>query len=286
MVAYAGELDCDEFLSTAFSFPFLSDHRVIIVKELEKLRSGWKRLIAYCEKPAPSSVVIFLCNPFEEGRARSRPPRDFKNLEAAVRRTGKVIEFERLSNTDLRAWIRKEAKRAGVELESDTAEALVQSVGENLFDIQNEIAKLSLLYAGRPVRVADLASVIGSYRLNAVFDLIENIEPGGEERSLRILQRIITSGAERPSGILYHLTRHFLGLLKMKAGVRSGVYRYERLQRKATTFDTRNIIVWLENLRRAELLLKTSSFPEEIILIGAFLHAFNGSIMESPQVAA
>lgn len=286
MVAYGGEVDLDEFLSTASSFPFLSDNRVLVLRELEKLRNGWKRLIAYCDSPAPSSVVIFQYNPFEEGRARSRAPRDFKQFEAAVRRVGKIIEFDRLSSADLRVWVRQEAKRAGVELEQEAAEALVQSVGENLFDIQNEITKLSLLYAERPVRVADLASVIGSYRLNAIFELAESIEPGGQARSLAILQRIMHSGAERPSGIIYQLTRHFLGLLKAKTGVAGGDYRHERMQRKASSFRTRDILVWLENLRRAELLLKTSSFPEETLLVGAFVHAFSGSIMESPLGAS
>jgi len=286
MVAYGGEVDLDEFVSAASSFPFLSDHRVLIVRELEKLRGSWNRLIAYCENPVPSSVVIFLYNPFDEGKGRSRAPRDFGKLEAAVRRGGKVIAFERLTSADLRIWVRQEAKRVGVELEPDAAEALVQNVGDNLFDIQNEITKLSLLYADRPVRVADLASVLGSYRLNAIHELVESIEPGGEARSLGILQRIVRSGAERPSGIIYQLTRHFLGLLKVKAGVAAGGYRYEGAKRKASSFGTREIIVWLENLRRAELLLKTSSFPEEALLVGAFAHSFNGSFMESPLVAA
>lgn len=286
MVAYGGEVDLDEFVSAASSFPFLSDHRVLVIRELEKLRGSWKRLIAYCENPAPSSVVIFLYNPFEEGKGRSRAPRDFGKLEAVVRRAGRVIAFERLTSADLRIWVRQEAKRGGVELEPDAAEALVQSVGENLFDIQNEITKLSLLYGDRPVRVADLASVVGSYRLNAIYELVGSIEPGSEARSLGILQRIMHSGAERPSGIIYQLTRHFLGLLKAKAGVAAGGYRYERAQRKVSSFGTREIIVWLENLRRAELLLKTSSFPEEALLVGAFAHAFNGSIMESPLMAA
>lgn len=222
MVAYGGEVDLEEFLSTASSFPFLSDNRVLILRELEKLRGGWKRLIDYCGSPAPSSVVIFQYNAFEEGRARSRAPRDFTKFEAAVRRAGKVIAFDRLTSADLRVWVRQKAKRAGVELDQEAAEALVQSVGENLYDIQNEIAKLSLLYADRSVRVADLAAVIGSYRLNAVFELIESIEPGGQARSIAILQRIMRSGAERPSGIVYQLTRHFLGLLRVKSGVAGG----------------------------------------------------------------
>jgi DNA polymerase III delta subunit len=285
-VAYGSELKVDDFLATASSFPFLSDRRVLVLRELEKVRGGWKRLIAYCENPVPSSVIIFLYNPFDEGRGRARESKDFEKLKAAVGRAGKTIAFERLTDADVRTWVAQEAKHSHVELEAEAAEALVRSVGDDLFDLKNEIVKLSILYGDRPVRVADLAAVIGSYRLNAIRDLVESIEPGHEARALEILHRIVRSGAERPAGIVYQLTRHFLDLLKAKAGVGQGGYRYERSRRPAQAFTAREITVWLENLRRAELLLKTSSFPEEALLVGAFMHSFKGAYVEFPLMAA
>jgi hypothetical protein len=101
-----------------------------------------------------------------------------------------------------------------------------------------------------------------------------------------MLHSTIRSGAERPAGIIYQLTRHFLDLLKAKAGIGQGGYRYERSRRSAEAFAARDILVWLENLRRAELLLKTSSFPEEALLVGAFMHSFKGAYVEFPPMAA
>ena len=283
-VAHGSEMKIDEFIATASSFPFLSDCRVLIIRELEKLRGSWKRLIAYCENPVPSSVIIFLYNPFDEGRGRARESKEFEKLKAVVGSTGKTIAFERLTDADVRKWVAQEAKHCGVALEVDAADALVQSVGDDLFDLKNEIVKLSIRYGDRPVGVADLGGVIGSYRLNALRDL--SIEPGREARTLVILHRILRSGAERPAGIIYQLTRRFLDLLKAKAQVGQGGYRYERARRAAQAFTTRQIIVWLENLRRAELLLKTSSFPEETLLVGAFMHSFKGAYVEFPLMAA
>jgi len=286
-VAYGSEMkNADEFIATASSFPFLSENRVLVLRELEKLRGSWKRLIAYCENPVPSSVVLFLYNPFDEGKGRARESKDFERLKAAVGRAGKTIAFERLTDADVRKWVAQEAKHCQVELDAEAIDALVQSVGDDLFDLKNEIVKLSLRYGDRRVGVADLAAVIGSYRLNAIRDLVESIEPGQEARALAILHRIIRSGAERPAGIIYQLTRHFLDLLKAKAGVGQGGYRYERSRRAAQAFSAREIMVWLENLRRAELLLKTSSFPEETLLVGAFMHSFKGAYVEYPLMAA
>jgi len=285
-VAHGSEMKVDEFIATASSFPFLSDSRVLVLRELEKLRGSWKRLIAYCENPVPSSVVIFLYNPLEEGRGKARESKDFERLKAVVGRAGKTIVFERLTDADVRKWVGQEARICHVELDDEAVDALVRSVGDDLFDLKNEIVKLSLLYGDRRVSVADLAAVIGSYRLNAIRDLVDSIEPGQEARALAILHRIIRSGAERPAGIIYQLTRHFLDLLKAKAGVGQGGYRYERSRRAAQAFTAREIMLWLENLRRAELLLKTSSFPEETLLVGAFMHSFKGAYVEFPLMAA
>jgi DNA polymerase III delta subunit len=288
-VAYGSEMKkdgIDEFVATASSFPFLSDCRVLVLKELEKLRGSWKRLIAYCEKPVPSSVVIFLYNPFDGGRGKARESKEFEKLLSVVSRTGSEIAFERLTDADVRKWVVQEAKSARVELDAEAADALVRSVGDDLFDLKNEIGKLSLLYADRRAGVADLAAVIGSYRLNAVWDLVASIEPGREGAALAILHRIIRSGAEQPAGIIYQLTRHFLDLLKASEGVGQGGYRYDRARRASRAFGAREILVWLENLRRAELLLKTSSFPEEALLVGVFVHSFKGAYVEYPLVAA
>jgi DNA polymerase-3 subunit delta len=280
--AYGSEVDVDEFVGAASSFPFLSDYRVLVLRELEKLRGSWKRLIEYCENPAPSSVVILCYHPFDEWRDRVRGPRDFGKLEAAVKSRGKVIVFERLSADDLTHWVMQRGKRAGAEMDRAVAETLIRSVGDNLFDLLNEIAKLSLLVADRPVRIEDLGAIVGSYRLGAVSDLIDSIEPGKEAATIRILTRILRTGAERPAGVVYQLIRHFLSLLKSKAGYGGRGPWIDRAERKAKSFNTRELVVWLENLRRTELLLKTSSFPEEALLVGAFAHSMRGRLVEYP----
>jgi DNA polymerase-3 subunit delta len=285
-VAYGSEMKIDEFIATASSFPFLSERRVLVLRELEKLRGSWKKLVAYCEHPVPSSVVIFQYNPFDEGRGRARESKEYDRLKAAVGRAGKTLAFERLTDAELRIWVAQEARHAGIELDTEAADALVQSVGDDLFDLKNEIVKLSIRYGERAVGAGDLAAVIGSYRLNALRDLLESLEPGREAHALAILHRIMRSGAERPAGIIYQLTRRFLDLLKARAEVGKGGYRYDRARRAAQAFTTRQLIVWLENLRRAELLLKTSSFPEETVLVGAFMHSFKGAYVEYPLMTA
>ena len=280
-VAYGTEVDMGAFTGTARSYPFMADRRVLVLKELDRLRGSWKGLIDYCGDPAPSTVLIMLFNPLDESGRRSRKPRDFKKLEACVRAKGRTLTFDKLSEAELNRWVVQKAKRMNLPLDNGGAEILVRSVGENLFDIQNELEKLAVVFEGDRIERGDLERVIGGYRTDALFELLDKIGPDLDPSVLRMLHGIISTGAERPSVVIYHTIRHFLGLLKIKAGLGSGGgYRLERLREKAGRFSTRRILVWLENLRIADLMMKSVTFPEEILLIAAYVHSMQGELLD------
>ncbi len=280
-VAYGPETDIETFIGAARSYPFMADRRVLVLKELERLRGSWKGLIEYCSDPAPSTVLILLFNPYDDSGRRARQPRDFKKLEACVKAKGRKLVFDKLADEDLAKWVVQKAKRMNLPLDAGTAALIVRSVGENLFDIQNELEKLSVVFEGETVERRDIEAVVGGYRLDAVFEMIDRIGPSLEPTVLKMLHTIISTGAERPSVVVYHTIRHFLALLKIKTGVGiGGGYRFELLKKKAGGFNTRSILVWLENLRIAELTMKSVTFPEETLLIAAFVHSMKGELLE------
>ena len=280
-VAYGAEVDIGSFTGEARSYPFMADKRVLLLKELERLRGSWRGLIEYCRDPAPSTVLVILFNPFDESGRKGRQPRDFKKLEACIKEKGRVLRFEKLAGDDLSRWIMQKAKRMNLSLDEGAVDVLMRSVGENLFDIQNELEKLAIVFEGETIARKDLEKVIGSYRIDALFRLVDRIGPSLDPSVLETLHRIISSGAERPSVVIYHTIRHFLQLLKIKAGVGgAGGYRFKRLKEKADRFSARDVLVWLENLRTAELTMKSITFPEEILLLAAFVHSMQGELLD------
>jgi DNA polymerase-3 subunit delta len=278
--SYGAEVDLESFLSTARSYPFLADRRVLVLKEMERLRGSWDPLIEYCKDPTESSTVMFFFVTQDDRGRRIQPPRYFKKLERAVDAAGRVIRFDSLNERGIRRWTSAKAKKMGITLDETVAAAIVRSVGENLFDIQNELQKLSLLYDGARVSIEDLSTVIGRYRLNAVYELLDVIRPGNEIDALSVLSHILETGAEKPSVILYHLIRHFLALLKVKAGIKGGGYRSEYVKREVDLYSTGHIVLWLENLRITEIIMKSTSFPAETLIFGALLHSMKGRLLD------
>lgn len=281
LVEYATEVDINVFITTAISFPFLSDRRVLVLREIERLRGGWKQLIEYCKDPVSSSVVIMLRSTHDAYGRKLSAPRNLNALVSAVRSRGTLVEFHKLPENEVHRWVKQKAKRLGMSLDAGVAEALVNSVGDNLFELQNELDKLSLVYDEKPLGRSELERVIGSYRLSAIHDLIDSLRPGNELGVAKLIKRIISSGAEKPSVILYHLIRHFLSLLRVKAGYGGSDYAYKRMKSQADLFSVREIIVWLENLRTTDLLIKSITFPEDLLITGACMHSLRGKLIEA-----
>ena len=279
-VEYGSEIDMERFLAAASSFPFLGDRRMLVLREAEKLKGKWKQLLEYCAKPSPSTVMVFLVDTHDETGRKIHQPKDMPALEKLVRANGRIIEFQRLNKADLIKWITQKASKSGIKLDQEAANLLVGSVGDDLYSIQNEIDKLALVYEGSEVSRDELAGVIGNYRMNAVFDLVDRAGSGDEGAALAVLASIITTGAERPPTVVYLLIRHFLALLKIKTGMKAGGYMHNEYKRKADRFSTKGIMVWLENLRVAEKIMKSTSFPERLLLESVFIHSTTGRIMD------
>ena len=278
-VMHGSEADMEAFVSAARSYPFLAERRVLVMRELERMRGKWRKLVEYADDPSPSSVAVLLFGTHDETGRRIKPPKEFRALEKAVAANGKVLRFEKLDERNTIEWAVRKAERQGVHLDREAAAVLSRSVGGDLYDIQNEIEKLALLFEGGTAGPRELAAVLGAYRVDAVWDLLDRLVPGKEAEALGTLGRIISTGAEKPSVVLYHLIRHFLSLLKVKAGFAGSGWTFDRLKRQAGRFDTRGILVWLDNLRNAEITLKRSSMPEDALLVGTVLHSMRGERM-------
>ena len=281
-VTYAGEIDMGEFLSTANEFPFMADKRVLILKELEQMRVNCGQLSEYCLKPVLTSVVVFIFNTHTQGGKRINPPRGFQKLENIIKKNGSVIEFQKLYEKDLQRWIIQKSRAMGVQMSTDASRVLVESIGENIYDLKNELDKIAIVYQDEKIDSDDLMKVIGSYRFSGIYDLIDSLSPDTESKSLDVLFKIINSGTERSSVIIYNLIRNFIILLKIKHGYRTDGYWFEKRKKQSDLYTKKEIILWLENLRMADLKIKSSSLPEDLIIISCFIHSFKNKLFETP----
>lgn len=223
-------------LSTARTLPMMSDRRVVIVHEAERLlaprrgkddedgeaepkkgkrgNSPAEDLEAYIEHPEPMTVLVFVAGQLDANR----------RLVKLLRKHADVVDCGTLeSPRDAALWIQKRLEKDELAIDAKTVNLLLQTTGLSLGRIRAEVEKLVLYAAGEsvitPGHVKDL--VIPENESEGVFALIEAVRNSNAPRALLEISALIDSGVQPPM-ILGQL-RAAAVQLRNDARVRSGL---------------------------------------------------------------
>jgi DNA polymerase-3 subunit delta len=208
-IMHGSKTDAREVIAHAASFPMMSDWRVVVVKEFDKLLSGdtAKEIIsAYIARPLDSTCLVLLA---EKPDFRTKPFVDLKKSDI-------VFAFNPLYDNQVPAWISERCKKMGKDVDLEACRLLQAYIGNSLRAIQNELDKL-FTYLDERTRVTpeDVADVVGVTRGFTVFDLQNAIGKKNLEQALRIMKRMIETG-ETSQLTIVMLTRYFNLLWKLQ----------------------------------------------------------------------
>ena len=163
-------------------------------KQMEPLEAALKDI-------PPDTTVAFFAR--EDGRAKA-PSR----LHDAVKKAGGDISAEQsVKPWELPKWVIARARELGLQLEPDTARALIAQVGDRQQRLLRELEKLAL-YAGPGARVDatmldELAAPSAEHRAWSLADTIVS----GDAPAATSLYLTLRSQGERLSGLLYWMSQ-------------------------------------------------------------------------------
>jgi DNA polymerase-3 subunit delta len=208
-IVYGSKVQAGDAMAHASSFPMMSDRRVVVVKEFDKMLSGdgAKELIAsYVAHPMESTCLVLLA---ESPDFRTKPFTDLK-------KAGTVYSFPLLYDNQIPAWIADRCKRMKLHADLEACRLLQAYIGNSLRALQNELEKLST-YLGERTQVTpeDIADVVGVTRGFTVFDLQNAVGKKDLDEALRIARRMLETG-EAPQLTIVMLTRYFSLLWKVQ----------------------------------------------------------------------
>lgn len=128
----------------------------MLVDEIERwTQADADAVVAYLADPAPGSVLALFGDATRlRGLAEAcRTAGDVVSLELPRRKQrGREVE-------DYVAWTRARFEAAGVAVDPDAVERLVELVGHDAFALESEIAKLATWSNGEPIRAADVEAL-------------------------------------------------------------------------------------------------------------------------------
>jgi DNA polymerase-3 subunit delta len=157
----AAQLDAEEIHALCNTLPMLSQHRVVLFREVE----AWKRktrgrseFLRYLEHPSPETVVILVQGSGEE------------NEDRELGRHAYAVRFDPLPAERASQWLLHHAGEVGLVLEPEAAEHLVRSVGTHLRALASELGKLACLPTAEPLTAERVGELVGVRRGETQWD--------------------------------------------------------------------------------------------------------------------
>jgi DNA polymerase-3 subunit delta len=171
------------------TMPFLGSRRLVIVDNADPFVTQFRSLLEkYVGQPSALGVLVL----------------DVKiwpaNTRLAKLLAGKAtITCKALARYQLPAWCTRWArKQYGKQLPAEAAGLLVDLVGEDMGQLDQEIAKLAV-YVGAAggIEASDVDKIVGNSRAEKVWEIFEAIGKGQAHVALTILDRLFEQGEDR-----------------------------------------------------------------------------------------
>jgi DNA polymerase-3 subunit delta len=248
-------------IATAEQLPMMSERRVIRIRDFGKLLEGDEKiLIRYLERPADSTVMIFVADDLDKR----------KKLTKTLLSSCAVVEFPAVKDAEAKAWARTRLKELKTAADDRVLTDIVRLVGTNLQTLSSELEKLAAAaIETRQITMELVDQLIDRSRELSNFDLGDQLIAGDRRRALETLHRLLEDDAEPVMLVgLIASNYHRLALAKelLQRGARDEVYRLiygppakrdafmNTLQRSEATKIARGI----QLIAAADLAIKTS----------------------------
>jgi DNA polymerase III subunit delta len=275
----------DEIFSAANSMPFLSDRRLVILKNpLARANSdaGRKRFLAFLDGLPPSTTLVLV---IEDVMERANKWKTLPAVEsnwvrkwlAANTKHATYQVFQLPPPARMGEWVREEARRQGGQIKPDAATALVAHIGNDPQQASLEITKL-LTYVDykRPVQVEDVEELTAQLGQADVFDMVDALAAGNTRQATNQLLRLLEN--QEPLSLFGMIVRQFRLLIQARELVDEGrgnmiatelhlhPYVAEKLTSQVRRFSMPQLERIYHRLIEMDEAMKTSQMPADLVL--------------------
>jgi DNA polymerase-3 subunit delta len=184
---YLSEQPAETILPICKNLPMMSNQRLVIVHDAELLgKYEPDDFLKYLDKPEPFTCVIF--------SAKSADMR--KKIFAQLKTKAVFIDAKPIKNeSELFLFIKHEFENKNKKIEDIAAQVLLEHVGDNLFELKNQIEKIVIYGHDKEIiTVQDIEDMTGIMREYSVFEMIKSLVVRDAEKGLKILKLILEQG--------------------------------------------------------------------------------------------
>lgn len=197
-----------QFSEAVSTLPFLSEKKLVIVRNFfhDAPTDELKKVAEKLEQVDENCIVVFV----ERHKADARTSL-YKNLK----KKGEVKEFPLMDKEELVQWIAQEIQKQNQQLSSQQVLQLADTVGPDLWQMKQELEKLSLYADGQPVTEETIEALVSPNLHTTIFKLTDALAVKNRQQSLKTLNTLLESG-ENIIQVLFMIVRHFRILIQIQ----------------------------------------------------------------------
>lgn len=269
MISVEKKANLSELLDLAYTFPFGSEKKMLIVKNFENY-SNKKVLVDYINSPSETTILI-IANFGSLNNINSEP---FKSLS----KKQFIFEARELKGAELENWLKKRSNQLGFELSGDNAKTVIEIVGEDKSLLEMQLQKFSsFLGDKKELDVNDIKNLSSKTKEYSIFDLLNSLGKGNSSDSFKVLNNLLDTGKDLLF-VTNMLTKYFtvisqsLELQQRKfsdadASKAIGVSKYYYYNCKNAIFfkDQKKLKNACKAIYNADLGMKTSGTDQKIL---------------------
>lgn len=195
-----------------------------------------------------------------------------------LKKNAKSQEFKFLTGQGLKAWIKKEFDRYETKIDSGVLEKLIEYIGNDLWQMSNEIRKLASFRNSETVKAEDIELLVKSKIETDIFKTIDAIADKNKKQALNLLHKHLEKG-DSPLYILSMINYQFRNLLIVKDFIekdkpyniilkRSGLHPFvvKKSYYQSQKFTFQELKKIFQKIFKADLDIKTGKTQPEIAL--------------------
>lgn len=190
-IFYGKEIkDAKTLIDTAYRYPMMASHQVVIVKEAQEMRS-LKDVRPYIEKPVPTTILVF-CHKHKSFNTNTK-------LGKALKKNAVVLKTKKLYDNQVPDWISAYLKEKKYKVRPDAAELMAEYLGVNLSTVANELDKLMInLPPSTTVTTDHVEENIGISKEYNIFELQKALGQKDELKVARIVNNFTANPKKNP----------------------------------------------------------------------------------------
>jgi DNA polymerase III subunit delta len=205
-------ISADDFWQAIRAQGFLADKKLVIIKNIfsnRKLKDWQDELIKYLNKQEDTTEENYLVF-WQTGKVDSR-----LKLFKALKKFKFVEEFVNLKPLEVKKWIERQVANKNKTITPQAIDVLLSYVGNNLWQLWQEINKLSN-YCDKDITDQDVKILVQAKIDENIFNFVDALGNKDKALALNMLENQINNGVNSQY-ILTMVTRQYRILIKAKS---------------------------------------------------------------------